>query len=148
MASLWYCCGCNFGPHNSSLYDSCIQCGAVRCARCVEEKLSDNMHVHSNSHSSDPISAYPAAIPMGSLSSPTLRTTAMPMVVPELPGLRPLPRADCSGISPVSLPGTRYNSETYMYICCACNDGPKIYNHQPQCVSCSHMACSNCTYVK
>ncbi|CAG8909772.1 unnamed protein product [Penicillium egyptiacum] len=37
MASLWYCCGCNFGPHNSSLYDSCIQCGRTRCARCVGE---------------------------------------------------------------------------------------------------------------
>ncbi|KAJ5360487.1 hypothetical protein N7517_009678 [Penicillium concentricum] len=146
MASLWYCCGCNFGPHNSSLYDSCIQCGAVRCARCIDEKISDNMSVHSHSHS--PISAYPAAVHMDSLHTPILKTTAMSIVVPELPGLRPLPRADCTGISSASLPGTRYNSETYMYICCACNDGPKIYNHQPQCVNCEHMACGSCTYVK
>ncbi|KAJ5198990.1 hypothetical protein N7491_000446 [Penicillium cf. griseofulvum] len=148
MASLWYCCGCNFGPHNSSLYDSCIQCGRVRCARCLDEKVSDNMSVHSHSHNCDPTSAYPAAVHMDSPRTPTLKTTAMSIVVPELPGLRPLPRADCTDISSVSLPGTRYNSETYMYICCACNDGPKIYNHQPQCVSCSHMACGNCTYVK
>ncbi|KXG49897.1 uncharacterized protein PGRI_058650 [Penicillium griseofulvum] len=145
MASLWYCCGCNFGPHNSSLYDSCIQCGQVRCARCLDEKVSDNMNVHS--HNCDPTSAYPAAVNMDSPRTPTLKTTAMSIVVPELPGLRPL-RADCTDISSVSLPGTRYNSETYMYICCACNDGPKIYNHQPQCVSCNHMACGNCTYVK
>lgn len=35
---LWYCCQCNFGPHNSSLYDECICCGRIRCARCAEEK--------------------------------------------------------------------------------------------------------------
>jgi hypothetical protein len=39
MASLWYCCKCTFGPHNSSLYDTCIQCGDSRCARCTEEKI-------------------------------------------------------------------------------------------------------------
>ncbi|KAL5359390.1 hypothetical protein BJX96DRAFT_174308 [Aspergillus floccosus] len=39
-------------------------------------------------------------------------------------------------------------TQTYMYICCQCHDGPKVYNVQPQCVNCHHSACSNCTYVK
>ncbi|KAL4896093.1 hypothetical protein BDV59DRAFT_199305 [Aspergillus ambiguus] len=39
-------------------------------------------------------------------------------------------------------------TQTYMYICCQCQDGPKVYNVQPQCVSCNHVVCSNCTYVK
>ncbi|KAJ5146100.1 uncharacterized protein N7515_000664 [Penicillium bovifimosum] len=155
MTSLWYCCGCNFGPHNSSLYVSCIQCGEARCPRCIEQKedsLSINInidsHSHSHSNSCNPISAYPTAVMNSPPSTPTLEPTASPIVVPDLPGLRTLPRVDCSGISPVSLSGTRYNSETYMYICCECNDGPKIYNHQPQCVVCNHMACAGCTYVK
>ncbi|KAJ6185788.1 hypothetical protein N7519_007089 [Penicillium mononematosum] len=148
MASLWYCCGCNFGPHNASLYDACIQCGKPRCARCVDEKISDNMSIHSHSHSSNPVSAYPTAVTMHTPRTPTLKTTATSIVVPELPGLLPLPRVDCTGISPASLPGTRHNMSTYMYICCACGDGPKIYNHQPQCVMCSHTACSSCNYVK
>ena len=148
MASLWYCCSCNFGPHNSSLYDACIQCGTARCARCVDEKISLNMNVHSHSHSCDTTSAYPAVVPVSSPRTPTLKSTTMSIVVPELPGLRPLPRADCTGVSPASLGGIRSHSETYMYICCGCNDGPKIYNHQPQCVVCSHMACGNCVYVK
>ncbi|KAJ5463028.1 hypothetical protein N7475_007972 [Penicillium sp. IBT 31633x] len=148
MASLWYCCACNFGPHNSSLYDACIQCGTTRCHRCTEEKVSMSMNVHSHSHSCDPTSAYPAAIPMSSPRTPTLRTTSMPLVVPELPGLRPLRQADYTDTSPASLSGVRQHSETYMYICCSCNDGPKIHNHQPKCVMCGHEACSNCVYVK
>ncbi|KAJ5958473.1 uncharacterized protein N7479_005623 [Penicillium vulpinum] len=148
MAFLWYCCGCNFGPYNSALYDSCIECGRARCAGCVAQKASDNMDLHSHSDNFNPISAYPTAVSMDLPRTPTLKTTAMSIVVPELAGLGPLPRADFTGISPASLPGTRQNSGTYMYICCSCNDGPKIHNHQPQCVICDHMACSNCTYVK
>ena len=42
MISLWYCCSCDFGPINSSLYDACLQCGTTRCARCVSEELGSN----------------------------------------------------------------------------------------------------------
>lgn len=38
VKSLWYCCQCTFGPHNSHLYDSCVTCGEYRCPNCVEEK--------------------------------------------------------------------------------------------------------------
>lgn len=41
MVILWYCCGCYFGPHDSSLYDACLQCGKVRCARCTDEDLNE-----------------------------------------------------------------------------------------------------------
>jgi hypothetical protein len=41
MAIFWHCCECQFGPHSSSVYDACIQCGKIRCARCVEEKVSE-----------------------------------------------------------------------------------------------------------
>ncbi|EKV12972.1 hypothetical protein PDIG_31990 [Penicillium digitatum PHI26] len=71
----------------------------------------------------------------------------MSIVVPELPGLRPLSRVDCTGISAASLPGTRYNA-IYMYICCSCGDGPKVYNIQPRCVVCNHTVCSKCQEVK
>ena len=39
MVSLWYCCSCSFGPNDSSLYDTCIQCGTARCFRCVSEEI-------------------------------------------------------------------------------------------------------------
>lgn len=32
----------------------------------------------------------------------------------------------------------------YWYFCCQCNDGPKAYNVQPQCVICNHIACAYC----
>ncbi|KAJ6072316.1 hypothetical protein N7467_010401 [Penicillium canescens] len=158
MASLWYCCGCNFGPHNSSLYDACIQCGTRRCARCTDEKISLSMnmdlntsshsHSHSHSHSCDPTSPYPAAVPMNSPRTTALVTKAMLPQVPELPRVRTLLSADYTDMSPASLAGVRLHGETYMYICCQCNDGPKIYNHQPKCINCNHTACSYCTYVK
>jgi hypothetical protein len=147
MGCLWYCCRCNFGPHNSSLYSACIQCGTARCHRCTDQKISDNMNVHSHSHSYDPTSAYPDAVPMSSPRTPTFTSTTTSIVVPELPGVRPLPRADCTYVPPASLAGTKSHG-TYMYICCQCNDGPKIYDHQPKCVVCNHTACGNCISVK
>ncbi|KAE8156544.1 hypothetical protein BDV40DRAFT_280868 [Aspergillus tamarii] len=36
----------------------------------------------------------------------------------------------------------------YLYICCQCQDGPKLYTNQPQCVMCSHVVCSGCRPVK
>ncbi|KAJ5317505.1 hypothetical protein N7508_002013 [Penicillium antarcticum] len=158
MASLWYCCGCNFGPHNSSLYDSCIQCGVRRCARCTEEKISDSInmdlnmsshsHSHSHSHSCDITSPYPAAVHMDSPHTGTINTRAILPQVPELPGVRPLLRAEDRDMSSSSLAGARVHGATYMYICCNCGDGPKIYNVQPKCIECDHVACSSCTNVK
>ncbi|KAJ5814082.1 protein kinase [Penicillium pulvis] len=37
--SLWYCCQCNFGPHNKSLHMSCISCNAMQCSGCKEENF-------------------------------------------------------------------------------------------------------------
>ncbi|KAJ5575931.1 hypothetical protein N7535_002857 [Penicillium sp. DV-2018c] len=157
MTSLWYCCGCNFGPHDSSVYVSCIQCGKARCHQCTEQtEVSLNMnvdshthtHTHTHSDSCSLISAYPTAMMSFTPSTPVLEATASSMVVPDLPGLGTLPQIDCSRISHASLSGIRQHSETYMYICCSCNDGPKIYNHQPQCVVCNHMVCKDCIHVK
>ncbi|KAF4214391.1 hypothetical protein CNMCM8980_009210 [Aspergillus fumigatiaffinis] len=39
-------------------------------------------------------------------------------------------------------------SQTYMYICCNCGDGPKVYNVQPRCTECNHIVCSSCKPVK
>ncbi|KAF7167458.1 hypothetical protein CNMCM6106_003018 [Aspergillus hiratsukae] len=39
-------------------------------------------------------------------------------------------------------------SQTYMYICCQCGDGPKVYNVQPRCIECQHIVCSGCKPVK
>ncbi|OQD67779.1 hypothetical protein PENPOL_c003G04356 [Penicillium polonicum] len=36
------------------------------------------------------------------------------------------------------------SSLSYLYICCGCGDGPKVYNLQPICITCSHQACANC----
>ncbi|KAF9894579.1 hypothetical protein FE257_006465 [Aspergillus nanangensis] len=51
-------------------------------------------------------------------------------------------------LTPQNVRTNKIYSQTYMYICCVCHDGPKIYNNQPRCVVCSHDACSNCQHVK
>lgn len=38
MTILWFCCGCNFGPSNASLYDNCINRGKHACSMCTREK--------------------------------------------------------------------------------------------------------------
>lgn len=39
MINLWYCCRCEFGPHDGSLYKACIECGTPRCSQCSSEKI-------------------------------------------------------------------------------------------------------------
>jgi hypothetical protein len=39
--AVWYCCHCNFGPHKSTLYEACINCGQNRCAHCIDEEILD-----------------------------------------------------------------------------------------------------------
>ncbi|RJE18259.1 hypothetical protein PHISCL_09405 [Aspergillus sclerotialis] len=47
-----------------------------------------------------------------------------------------------------TLRGTKVYQQNYLYICCQCNDGPKLYNVQPVCIVCEHKACKWCSQVK
>lgn len=139
MATLWYCCGCKFGPHNSALYDYCINCGTMRCQLCVDEKATDQLSSHS--HCNHTTSPYPSAVALDPASILSLDTQT-------LPHMRPLPRP-CLSPSALSFSGgAQVYSQTYMYICCQCNDGPKVYNVQPRCVTCQHDPCSDCVNIK
>lgn len=155
MASLWYCCECNFGPHNSALYDACIGCGERRCGVCVEEKVYDalrthshaGVHAHAHNHCHE-TSPYPSAVAIDTAQALSLNTKSMPIALPDLAGIRPLSRLrPAQAASPFAGPAHMY-SQTFIYICCRCGDGPKLWENQPSCVSCEHVACGNCTYVK
>lgn len=43
LTNMWYCSACNFGPHNSSIYDACIQCGATRSKDALSESIGDSL---------------------------------------------------------------------------------------------------------
>ncbi|KAJ5134182.1 hypothetical protein N7448_000796 [Penicillium atrosanguineum] len=146
MASLWYCCDCSFGPHNAALYDSCVNCQRRRCVECVEEKAADglNTHNHAHCHESSPYPSVASFNPVRPMSHKTM--PAIP--TPDLPGVRPLYRAAPALLATSLGATTNYYTETYMYICCNCNDGPKVFNVQPVCVVCNHVACDSCTNVK
>ncbi|KAJ5240988.1 uncharacterized protein N7469_002579 [Penicillium citrinum] len=149
MASLWYCCGCSFGPHNSALYDACINCGEHRCDFCNEEKTYDsdslNLHAHSQSHGPSP---YPATVQLNTARTLSHNTQSMPIALPDLTGIRPLSRLRPT-TQTSSLRGPAHiQGHTAMYICCKCNDGPKVWDIEPRCVVCNHDACGSCTNVK
>ncbi|KAJ5689507.1 hypothetical protein N7462_003899 [Penicillium macrosclerotiorum] len=156
-STVWYCCECNFGPHNSDLYDACISCGREHCYRCVEEKVigSNYAHSHSNAHASHGTSAYPSAVAghtAGMLSleaTPEAITPVKPMSLgTDLASIRNLSRPkQATSASPFNGPVPVYG-HTYMYICCRCNDGPKVFEVQPKCIVCDHQACGTCTHIK
>lgn len=152
MSSLWYCCGCNFGPHNSALYDACINCGTMRCHMCVHEKVANRLssHAHSHSHSDGghTTSPYPSAVTVSASPVSLGPRTMHPSGVADLPQIRPLSRQSPAAPALTFGGGLQVYSQTYMYVCCKCQDGPKVYNVQPQCVICHHEACSACIYVK
>ncbi|KAJ0416276.1 hypothetical protein BJY00DRAFT_317045 [Aspergillus carlsbadensis] len=45
------------------------------------------------------------------------------------------------------MPIRQHNSDTEMYICCQCGDGPKVFSIQPTCVECSHFCCDSANYL-
>lgn len=151
MPTLWYCCECNFGPHNSALHDACINCGNQRCDECVDEKVSMRLNDLSNSpsHCHHETSPYPSVVAINTAHALSLDTKQIaPVRTADLPQVRPL-----SGPGPAVLAsplggGLKLYNQTYMYVCCNCNDGPKVYDVQPVCVICHHKACSGCTQVK
>ncbi|KAJ5948809.1 hypothetical protein N7454_002116 [Penicillium verhagenii] len=153
MAELWYCCHCAFGPHNSSLYVACISCNRPRCSRCKAEKAVDSLHAHGHSHSnyhSHETSPYPSAVNMSTTYSSSFGSNSMLPAGTDLPQIRSLRPGLATGPQPFPFGESRVTTRgpTYMYICCGCGDGPKVYNVQPRCTECQHSACGGCTYVK
>ncbi|KAL2220095.1 hypothetical protein M432DRAFT_298693 [Thermoascus aurantiacus ATCC 26904] len=144
-SALWYCCNCNYGPHDPAIHAACINCGVRRCDFCPSEGTKNHA-----SHDCDPVSPYPS----------------VPSTLPPIPetyeatvsrsGHELASATDYLSVSNVlnwSHPtrlstSARTYGHTYMYICCVCGDGPKVFNVQPKCVMCNHTACSNCEQVK
>jgi hypothetical protein len=40
------------------------------------------------------------------------------------------------------------SAKTFLYTCCQCGDGPKVWNIQFKCVNCGHISCNNCQFLK
>ncbi|CEJ60202.1 hypothetical protein PMG11_08786 [Penicillium brasilianum] len=153
MATLWYCCGCNFGPFNADLYDSCINCGKYACSMCTREKVTNSNYDHTShfhaAHGCHESSPYPSAVTMGPPHSVSLQTKAMAATgLGDLHSIRSLSRRMPLALASPFPGAMQCYTETYMYICCRCGDGPKVYNNQPRCVCCNHEACGDCEQVK
>ncbi|KAJ5461691.1 uncharacterized protein N7458_003243 [Penicillium daleae] len=150
MATLWYCCGCNFGPFDSDLYDSCINCGQRACSECPREKVNISNYNHPHSaHGCHESSPYPSVVAFNTAHTVALDTKTMSATgLGDLHTIRSLSRRMPLNMASPFPGAVNFYSQTYMYICCKCGDGPKVYNNQPRCVSCDHEACSRCEEVK
>ena len=148
--TVWYCCGCSFGPFNATLDDSCMNCYRRRCSSCSVEKVADSLNTSSHAHCHE-TSPYPAAVNFHRSSSPELDIKPMlpaGIDLPRVRSLRPDLAASASSFSSFGQPPVHSYGGTHMYICCHCHDGPKVYNVQPRCINCNHVACSSCVEVK
>lgn len=144
MSCSWYCCDCQFGPHSFDLHNACLECGTMRCDDCSMETTSfDSSTIHSCSNE---VPAYPS-IPSQSCHGTSLNQLR---TMPSATGLSTTfsPGLSLSRDAGSPVHGVKVYGATYMYFCCQCGDGPKVYNHQPQCVMCDHVVCSCCKPAK
>ncbi|KAJ5906882.1 uncharacterized protein N7473_003798 [Penicillium subrubescens] len=152
MTTLWFCCGCNFGPFNSDLYDSCINCGKYACSMCTREKVTYNSNTHNHNHAAHGChesSPYPSVVPIDTAHTLSLQTKTMAATgLGDLHSIRSLSRRMPLAMASPFPGAVQFYTQTYMYICCQCGDGPKVYNNQPRCIGCDHEACGSCTQVK
>jgi hypothetical protein len=142
--AVWYCCRCHFGPLNVSNDVACPNCDRKRCPDCPVQMAYAKKALGGDEGTSpypgvpgifDPERQHYAAISSPSRSglsltaSPSLHLTASAGINRQRGGTVTCP------------------SKTYIYICCQCNDGPKVYNHQVMCVNCDHLICDSCVEV-
>ncbi|PYI19496.1 hypothetical protein BO86DRAFT_208706 [Aspergillus japonicus CBS 114.51] len=153
MPGFWTCCTCLHGLHQIDLHTECLQCGHQRCPSCPVDNRDADMSLHS-CHEMSPYPSAPAhSVCAHSLDAPRHRH------VPSMMDCRnPIPqpltvfgdvRRPClQDVAGQRLPEDRAQTRGNLYFCCQCGDGPKLYQNQPRCVMCQHVACSNCTPVK
>ncbi|EFW16276.1 hypothetical protein CPSG_07326 [Coccidioides posadasii str. Silveira] len=122
-ATHWVCCRCKFGPMSIENYPACINCQhrGAKSPCCHHECLRD----HDSYHYAAEMSSYAAQ------REPEFDNPAV-ISIPQMSHDRRYFRA----------------APTYLYVCCGCGDGPKVYQLEPRCVNCSHDACPYCRYVK
>lgn len=148
MTSTWYCCGCQFGPHNGNMYDSCVNCGNKRCDQCTDEEAKKHLRDSSDSQCHHEISPWPSVVALDTARTASLADDLSPCLSEDedLSQIRPSPRSMHTA-RPSRLGASQLGPKTGLYICCKCQDGPKVYKVQPICVVCTHDACPSCTYV-
>lgn len=142
MTCSWNCCDCQSGPHNLDLH-SCLDCGSMRCDDCpIQPTPSVNNNQTATMHScSHELPAFPSAPSQNchaTMSSP-LRSSSPGINFSTLDYGLSLPQG-----AGAPVPGAKKHDTTYMYLCCKCRDGPKVYNVQPQCIICEHISCPEC----
>ncbi|EAW12753.1 uncharacterized protein ACLA_011800 [Aspergillus clavatus NRRL 1] len=106
------------------------------------EDISNNMNTLHNCHD---VAPYPCTSAAGGLHHPMVHEAGLQS--PSLP-YTGIPESYFNGRAGQAIDMGKVYSNTYMYICCQCGDGPKVYNVQPQCIICQHIACSSCREVK
>jgi hypothetical protein len=160
--TVWYCCSCGFGPCNESIDYFCPNCQERRCNGCKTSRISNRYNYRLPGEAE--INPYPEAFAAVSFTANTYNITTS--LRPFTPPHQHLERASLA-LTPTQVPptclrtahqhstdspsigeifqhGGLKNSHPNAYYCCNCNDGPKLYDNQPRCVSCSHVCCSYC----
>ncbi|OJJ48354.1 hypothetical protein ASPZODRAFT_14495 [Penicilliopsis zonata CBS 506.65] len=150
--TFWYCCHCDYGPHELR-YDHCVDCHRKRCGNCRVQKTQTGTDNH---HSHDAVSPCPSAVlDMGHshFEHGLKDSTSSPKAVPD-DVFRPSARGPLvndlaqANFMELVAPSAHVCSTTYLYFCCECGDGPKVYDHQQRCVICDHVACEYCKPFK
>uniref|UniRef100_A0A093UVB6 Synaptotagmin-like protein 4 n=1 Tax=Talaromyces marneffei PM1 TaxID=1077442 RepID=A0A093UVB6_TALMA len=162
--TVWYCCGCGYGPCNYSIDDYCPDCQRRRCGACKIARISNRYNYSYQLQGVAETNPYPEVFTAAGFDTNTY--DIHPLLRPFKPShghherislaLRPsqLPPTlldtghqvltDSPSIGDIFQHGGLKNSRPVTYYCCQCNDGPKLYANQPRCVSCNHVVCGNC----
>ncbi|KAH8701847.1 hypothetical protein BGW36DRAFT_371678 [Talaromyces proteolyticus] len=146
--TVWYCCNCSYGPCNLELDIACPMCGTRRCDGCKIEVMN-------SVYSTFPPAQGPIR-PSMELSQtcntflPTCNSIhhSEGLSIPTFSAVGRLPFIAESGTASAynifGHSGLLRQLPNNYYYCCQCNDGPKMYDNQPQCVNCCHTICFNC----
>ena len=170
---LWYCCICDFGPHDHEIYASCIECQHPWDLKCTTVHPK-NKSAHASSQSCERLCRgrqNVSTVRLSVLRSKSFRLSkfgrgSFPRrIIPLIDAKTPLSASStfpsnqrrwCEDfqasyfLEGPTFPthnrcfGTRLGDEEKKWFCCKCKMGPMLVATTPGCVSCNHPKCAEC----
>ncbi|KAL1970995.1 hypothetical protein VTN77DRAFT_2829 [Rasamsonia byssochlamydoides] len=157
---VWYCCQCHYGPQNILIDAACTACQRPRCTTCPVQMAYPKNSFGGDDEGTSPYPGVPTIIFDPTVEDTTFSPSDRGLSLAAAPAsqslaLRRPSLAACQDMRHMPQAGAGFqrrhrggivtcSPKTYMYICCQCHDGPKVYNHQVVCVICHHVACDDC----
>jgi hypothetical protein len=147
---LYYCCKCDFGPHNVAIHPACIECNHELdgCCHIITTSSADRSAsmYEGTSASGCPSKAGSISDVGSSQQDTTLHSNSNRSATPHHDDPHTTVIKETGSSNTKSIPARGFDGT--LWSCCNCGSGPSPPDTQPQpaCFNCEHLCCDKCQF--